>query len=63
MIYSDVIEYIIVVDTKTPLVRCVPFISKVKNGHIISTGQHMNYQSFKNLQFKFKKIIRKLSTA
>ena len=52
MIYSDIIEHNIVGDTKTPLLRCIPFISKVKNGDIISTGQYMNYQSFTNLQFK-----------
>ena len=52
MIYSDIIEYNIVGDTKTPLLRCIPFISKVKNGDIISTGQYMNYQSFTNLQIK-----------
>ena len=52
MIYSDIIEYNIVGDTKTPLLRCIPFISKVKSGDIISTGQYMNYKSFTNLQFK-----------
>ena len=52
MIYSDIIEYNIVGDTKTPLLRCIPFISKVKSGYITSTGQYMNYQSFTNLQFK-----------
>ena len=52
MIYSDIIEYNIVGDTKTPLLRCIPFISKVKNGDIISTGQYINYQSFTNLQFR-----------
>ena len=51
MIYSDTIEYNIVGDTKNPLLRCIPFISKVKSGDIISTGQYMNYQSFTNLQF------------
>ena len=30
LIYSDIIEYNMVVDTKTPLLRCIPFISKVK---------------------------------
>ena len=58
MIYSDIIEYNIVGDTKTPLLRCIPFISKVKNGDIISTGQYMNYQSFTNVQFK--QLIKKL---
>ena len=52
MIYSDIIEYNIVGDTKTPLLRCISFISKVKNGDIKSTGQYMNYQSFTNLQIK-----------
>ena len=52
MIYSDIIDDNIVGDTKTPLLRCIPFISKVKSGDIISTGQYMNYQSFTNLQFK-----------
>ena len=28
MIYSDIIEYNIVGDTKTPLLRCIPFISQ-----------------------------------
>ena len=52
MKYSDIIEYNIVGDTKTPLLRCIPFISKVKSGDIIFTGQYMNYQSFTKLQFK-----------
>ena len=52
MIYSDIVEYNIVGDTKAPLLRCIPFISKIKNGDIISTGQYMNYQAFSNLQFK-----------
>ena len=30
MIYSDIIAYNIVGDKKTPLLRCIPFISKVK---------------------------------
>ena len=28
MIYSDIAEYNIVDDTKTPLLHCIPFISK-----------------------------------
>ena len=52
MIYSDILEYNIVGDTKIPLLRCIPYISKVKSRDIISTGQYMNYQSFINLQFK-----------
>ena len=49
MIYSDVVEYNIVRDTKAPLLRCFPFISKLKGGDIITTGQSMNYQTFSNL--------------
>ena len=52
MIYTDIAEYNIVGDTKAPLLRCFPFISKVKSGDIITTGQYMNYQPFNNLQFK-----------
>ena len=52
MIYSDKEEYNIVGDTKAPLLRCFPFISKLKGGDIITTGQYMNYQTFSNLQFR-----------
>ena len=52
MIYSNIVEYNIVGDTKTPLLRCFPFISKLKGGDIITTGQYMNYQTFINLQFR-----------
>ena len=52
IIYTDLIEYNIVGDTKTPLLRCFPFISKLKFGDIITTGQYMNYQTFSNLHFR-----------
>ena len=52
MNYSDLVEYSIVGDTKAPLLRCFPFISKLKGGDIITTGQYMNYQTFSNLQFR-----------
>ena len=52
MIYTDMIEYNIVGDTKAPLLRCFPFISKLKSGDIIITEQYMNYQTFSNLQFR-----------
>ena len=51
MIYSDVVEYNIVGDTKAALLRCFPFISQLKGGDIITTGQFMNYHTFSNLQF------------
>ncbi len=50
MIYTDIVEYNIVGDTEAPLLRCFPFISKLKSGDIITTGQYMNYQPFSNLQ-------------
>ena len=51
IIYTDSVEYNIVRDTKAPLLRCLPFISKVKSGDVITMGQYMNYQTFSNLQF------------
>ena len=52
MIYTDIVEYNIVGDTKTPLLRCLPFISKLKSGYILATGQYINYQTFSNLQLR-----------
>ena len=52
MIYTDLIESDIVGDTKVPFLRCFPFVSKLKSGDIITTGQYMNYQTFSNLQFR-----------
>ena len=52
MIYTDLVEYNIVGYTKAPLLRCFPFISVLKSGDIITTGQYMNYQTFSNLQFR-----------
>ena len=52
MIYTDIVEYNIVGDTNAPLLRCVPFISKLKSGNVITTGQYMNYQTFSTLQFR-----------
>ena len=51
MIYTDLIEYDIGGDTKAPLLRCSPSISKLKAGDNITTRQYMNYQTFSNLQF------------
>ena len=52
MIYTDLIENSIVGDTKAPLLHCFPFISKLKAGDIITTGQYMTYRTFSHLQFK-----------
>ena len=52
VIYTDIVEYNIVGDTKAPLLRCFPFISKLKSGDIITTGQCMNYRTFSSLLFR-----------
>ena len=52
MNYSNIVEYDTVGDKKAPLLRCFPFISKLKAGDITTTGQYMNYQAFSNLQFR-----------
>ena len=52
MIYTDLIEYNIVGDTKAQLLRCFPFISKFKSGDIITAGQYKRFQTFSNLQFR-----------
>ena len=52
MIYSDPVEYNFVGDTEVPLLRWFSFISKLKWGDVIKTGQYMNYQTFSNLQFR-----------
>ena len=52
LIYTDLIEYNIGGDTKAPLLRCFPFISKLKSGDIITSGQYINYHTFSNLQFR-----------
>ena len=52
MMYTNLIEYNIVGDTKAQLLRCFPFTSKLKSGDIITTGQYMNYQTLSNLQFR-----------
>ena len=52
MIYTDIVEYNIVGDTKAPLLRCSPFISKLKSRDMLTIGKYMNYQSFSNLQFR-----------
>ena len=38
IIYTELIEYIIVGDMKAPLLRSFPFISKLKAGDIITTN-------------------------
>ena len=42
MIYIDIIEYNIVGDAKTPIVRCIPFISKVKRYNFYRTVHELS---------------------
>lgn len=51
MIYTDIIEYGIIGDTKAPLLRCFPFITKIRSSEIQEL-QYMNYRTFEKLQFK-----------
>ena len=52
MIYTNIVEYNIVGDTKAPLLHCFPFISMFKSGDTVNSGQYINYQSFSVLKFK-----------
>ena len=52
MTYVNLVKHKIVGDTKTPLLRCFPFTSKLKGGDIITTRGYINYQTFSNLQFR-----------
>ena len=54
VIYTDQIGHNIhkiVGDTKAPLLHCFSFISQLKAGNVIITGQYMKYQTFSKLQF------------
>ena len=41
MTYTDLVEYKIVGGMKAPLLRCFLFISELKAGDIVITGQYM----------------------
>ena len=51
LIYMDIIDHVIVGDSKVPLLRSFPFICKMKNSDIV-TQQYMNYHTFSNLHYK-----------
>ena len=58
MIFTEIVDYNIVGDTKAPLLYWLLSISKLKFGDIKSSGQCMNYQTFSNLQFR--RLLKKL---
>ena len=51
MVYTNLIEHGIIGDTKAPILRTFPLIPRFKD-NALAINQHMNYQSFPNLQFK-----------
>ena len=52
MIYTDLIEYNIVGDTKTSLLRFFLFISKLQPGDNVTSGEYMSSQTLSNLQVR-----------
>ena len=52
LIYTVQIEYKIVGNRKAPLLSCFCFVSKLKTGDIVTTGQYKNYQTLSNLEFR-----------
>ena len=64
MVYTDLIEYNVDNNLRTPLLHCFPFSSKKQSGEIETTGQYMNNQTSSNLKFRqllgkfFHSIIR-----
>ena len=51
MVYTDIVEFSIIGDTKAPILRCFPFINKIQRDSI-SVTKYSNYVSFDNLQFR-----------
>ena len=51
LIYTDLIEYKIVGDTKIPLLRRFLFFPKLKAGDVITNGQYMDCRTISKLQF------------
>ena len=52
MLYTDLIEFNIVGNTKATLLRCFLLILLLNSGDNLTTGMYMNYQTFSNLQFR-----------
>ena len=50
MIYTDLVQYNVVGNTRIPWLRCFLFISMLMFGDIITTGQYMNYETFRKLK-------------
>ena len=52
MAYTDMVEYIVVDDTKKPILCCFSSVSKPKAVDIIWTGQYVIYRTISDLQFR-----------
>ena len=52
MVYTDVVEYNIIGDTRAPLLRCFPYMKKLGPGHQISSPTYVHYQSFERPQYR-----------
>ena len=52
MKYTELIEHKMLSNTKTPLLRCFFFTSKLTAGDVITTGQYINIQAFTTLPFR-----------
>ena len=50
--YQDIRRVDSVVSLATRLLCCFPFLSRLKSGEIIPTGQYMNYQTISKVQFR-----------
>ena len=49
LIYTNLIKFNVVGDTKASLLSCFLSISKLKAGNIITTGHYQNYRTFSNM--------------
>jgi hypothetical protein len=53
MVYTNIIEYGLVGDTKAPILRAVPLVSKMKDDHDnMQITQSLHYRDFQKLQYK-----------
>ena len=51
MIYTDIIEHGIIGNAKAPILRCFPFMPRIRNGDL-EFSHNMNYRAFEQLQFR-----------
>ena len=51
MVYTDIVEYSIIGDTKAPVLRCFPFAHKLER-ETINVTKFTNHTAFDNLQFR-----------